>query len=85
MKDRSERRRVSANLRTLRERAGLSQDELAARVSMSQSKLSRVERGYVCLSEHERAEVAKELGVLPDRLAESTAEASAEAKPTGEP
>jgi transcriptional regulator with XRE-family HTH domain len=65
-----------ANLRALRERAGLSQDELAARVSISQSKVSRIERGYLYANLGERDRLASVLGVAADALSESSASVS---------
>ena len=61
-------RRVPRNLRELREHAGLSQDELAARIEISQSKLSRAERGYQSLTEAESRTAATVLGVAIDAL-----------------
>lgn len=60
---RNEPHRPLASLKTLRERAGLSQDELAARVSISQSKLSRIERGFLHAKTQECERLAKALGV----------------------
>lgn len=64
--------RPLANLRALRERAGLSQDELAARVSISQSKVSRIERGYLRADLEERERLASALGVELDALSDAT-------------
>jgi transcriptional regulator with XRE-family HTH domain len=50
-------------LRAERERAGLSQDELAARVQVSQSKISRAERGYSSFTRSERQALARALRV----------------------
>lgn len=61
-------RRPLPHLRELRERAGLSQDELASRIDISQSKLSRAERGYLSLTEAEWRTAAAVLGVAIDAL-----------------
>jgi len=55
--------RPLTHLRALRERAGLSQDELALRVMISQPKLSRLERGYLQATPQECERLAHELGV----------------------
>lgn len=45
------RRRLASELRRLREAAGLTCDEVAARMDCSASKISRIETG-ACLSRH---------------------------------
>jgi predicted transcriptional regulator len=64
--------RPLTNLRALRERAGLSQDELGSRASISQSKVSRIERGYLQANLEERARLASALGVETDALSDAT-------------
>ena len=60
--------RSVTRLRALRESAGFSQDELAAQAAISQSKLSRVERGYLRLTADERFRLATILDTDPDTL-----------------
>ena len=60
--------RTIPNLRLHREAAGLSQDELASRARMSQSKLSRVERGFLTATPDEREQLAVALGVTVEQL-----------------
>jgi transcriptional regulator with XRE-family HTH domain len=74
------RSRPCSNVRALRERAGLSQDELAARVAISQPKLSRVERGFLSLTDDERLAIATELGVEPDALSAPAPDAEASSR-----
>ncbi len=50
-------------LRKLRTKRGLSQDELGFRAGVAQARLSRAERGYLWLTESERLNVARVLGV----------------------
>jgi transcriptional regulator with XRE-family HTH domain len=68
MPARNEPHRPLTALKALRERAGLSQDELAAKVSISQSKLSRIERGYLHAKTHECERLARALGVTVGAL-----------------
>jgi len=68
MANRCKPSRPVPNLRRYRERAGLSQDELAYRASISQSKLSRVERGFLIATDVERDQLAAALGVTVDVL-----------------
>jgi ribosome-binding protein aMBF1 (putative translation factor) len=76
MSARSEPRRPLTNLRALRERAGISQDELAARALVSQSKVSRLERGYLKANVKERERLAWALGVKTEALSDSSGSSS---------
>jgi transcriptional regulator with XRE-family HTH domain len=77
MPARIEPSRPLTNLRALRERAGLSQDELALRVRISQPKLSRLERGYLRATPQECERLAHELGVAVVALGDRAAGADA--------
>lgn len=56
-------KRSHPNFRKLRQAAGLSQDELAFRTGVVQSRVSRAERGYLWLSPEELIRVADVLGI----------------------
>lgn len=60
--------RSHPNLRHLRIEVGISQDELGYLTGIAQSRLSRAERGFLVLSDIERAAVARALGVRPSDL-----------------
>lgn len=62
------------NVRTLRDREGLSQEELAFRASMKRSYLSDLERGTRNPSVRALGRLADALGVAPSRLLESDAQ-----------
>lgn len=59
---------VAANVRRLRERAGLSQEKLAERADLHFTYLQRVERGTANPSVRVLAQLAGALGVQPGRL-----------------
>ncbi|MEV8389581.1 MULTISPECIES: Scr1 family TA system antitoxin-like transcriptional regulator [unclassified Streptomyces] len=59
-------------LRTLRKRAGLSGDRLAARCNMSQSKVSRIESGRVRPSLVDLEQILRAVDAPPDTVAEVT-------------
>ena len=55
-------------LRYIRNRAGMTQSELAARVELSQSHIAKVEANKKRLSEKSRAKIARVLGVSLSEL-----------------
>ncbi len=59
------------NVRALRDREGLSQEELAFRAGMKRSYLSDLERGTRNPSVRALGRIAEALGVAPARLLES--------------
>ncbi len=61
------------NVRALRDRAELSQEELAFRAAMKRSYLSDLERGTRNPSVRALGRLAEALGVAPSRLLESHA------------
>ena len=56
-------KKTNSTLRVLRVIHGLSQDELGSRVGVTQSYLSRIERGRRSGSSRVRHEIARALGV----------------------
>lgn len=61
------------NVRTFRDREGLSQEELAFRAGMKRSYLSDLERGTRNPSVRALGRLAEALGIAPARLLESHA------------
>ncbi|MDT3398722.1 helix-turn-helix transcriptional regulator [Streptomyces sp. B1866] len=61
---------LAAMLKALRKRVGLSGDRLAARCSMSQSKISRIENGRVRPSLVDIEHIMRALGASPELAAE---------------
>ncbi|MER8072731.1 helix-turn-helix transcriptional regulator [Streptomyces sp. NPDC094034] len=61
---------LAVMLRTLRKRAGLSGDRLAARCNMSQSKVSRIESGRVRPSLVDLEQILRAVDAPPDTVAE---------------
>jgi len=59
-------------LRDLRRAAGLSQQELAARVDISRASVANIERGAQRVALHQAVELAAALGVDPIRLIPQT-------------
>lgn len=57
--------RSHPGLKALRQKRGLSQDELGFLAGVAQARLSRAERGYLWLGPDECHRVAKALGVEP--------------------
>lgn len=55
-------------LRALRALEGMSQDRIAASLGISQSRLSRAERGYVQLKVEEKEKIAQILDCKPEDL-----------------
>ena len=55
-------------LRAIRALQGVSQDEIAVSVGISQAKLSRAERGYLQLTAEEKEKIAKVLDLKPEQL-----------------
>ncbi len=56
------------NLKEARFHRGLSQWEMGARIGISQSKLSLVERGYLSLTEEEKNKIAEFLDIPADLI-----------------
>jgi ribosome-binding protein aMBF1 (putative translation factor) len=48
-------------LRVRRRSLGMSIDELSARTRIERSRISRAERGYICLPDDERARIEQQL------------------------
>ena len=63
--DRQERRDLAGTLRDLRKAAGLSGERLAARVAMSQSKISRIESGRIVPTVADVERILKGLSPIP--------------------
>jgi len=55
-------------LKAIRALQGISQDEIATLSGLSQSKLSRAERGYIQLNEDEKVRIANILDCDPTHL-----------------
>ena len=58
------------SIKELRKRAGLSQLQLAGQVGLSQSDISRIERGQRSMTVPQLILFAQALGVAPERLLE---------------
>jgi len=58
-------------LRAVRQAATMSQDELAFRCGVSQSRVSLLERGYAAATERDLAALSAALGCGPEQLAEA--------------
>jgi transcriptional regulator with XRE-family HTH domain len=61
------RRRLAAELRRLREAAGLTCDDVAARLDCSASKISRIETGRVAVSPRDVRDMLAVYGVEEDQ------------------
>src|SRR5215475_3510440 len=61
------RRRLAAELRRLREAAGLTCDEAAQRMDCSASKISRIETGRVAVSPRDARDLLAIYGVIDDQ------------------
>ena len=59
---------IAANIRAARISAGLSQQDLARRLGLNQSQVSRIERGMRKVAAEELSEIAKSLGVTASDL-----------------
>lgn len=68
--NRQDRKNLAETLRELRGAAGLSGERLAARIAMSQSKISRIESGRVLPSVADVERILKGLGVASSDVAE---------------
>ncbi|MEA1963708.1 MAG: helix-turn-helix transcriptional regulator [Candidatus Aerophobetes bacterium] len=62
----------NSRLKVFRFIKGKSQDEISHEVGISQSKLSRIERGYIVPSEEEKKSIAKALEMTVEELFEPT-------------
>jgi transcriptional regulator with XRE-family HTH domain len=59
---------VGRRVRLARERAGLTQDALAGRVSLSRTSVTNIEKGRQKVLLHTLCDLAEALGVTPDAL-----------------
>ncbi len=66
--DYSHERELGRRIAALREAAGLTQRELARRLQLTQSALSRIESGQRRLSAAQASQVARTLGIDPGEL-----------------
>jgi len=62
------RRRLSGELRRLRDQAKLTIDDVAEKLSCSASKISRIETGHVGVTPRDTRDMLKLYGVEPDQL-----------------
>jgi transcriptional regulator with XRE-family HTH domain len=62
------RRRLSGELRRLRDQAQLTIDDVAEKLSCSASKISRIETGHVGVTPRDTRDMLKLYGVEPDQL-----------------
>lgn len=76
------RRRLAAELRRLREAAGLTCDEVAARLDCSASKISRIETGRVLVSPRDARDILRIYGV-PDEQRDSLIQLARDARQKG--
>lgn len=71
MNEKRDKRRLEdfgANLKTLRERLNLSQDDVAARCDITKGNLSNIENGKKDLTYTTLLEIAKGLGITVSKL-----------------
>ncbi len=76
------RRRLSGELRRLRDQAQLTIDDVAEKLSCSASKISRIETGHVSVTPRDTREMLKLYGVEPDQL-EALVQLAKEARKKG--
>src|ERR1700753_2056469 len=76
------RRRLSAELRRLREQAHLTIEDVAEKLECSSSKISRIETGHVGVTPKDARELLKLYGVPSDEL-EALVQLSKEARKKG--
>ncbi|WP_132881456.1 Scr1 family TA system antitoxin-like transcriptional regulator [Tamaricihabitans halophyticus] len=69
-KEKRDRKDLATTLRELRKAAGLSGDRLAARVSMSQSKISRIESGRILPTVADVERIIQGLESVPSKTAQ---------------
>ena len=55
-------------LKAMRYLSGMSQDELASLVKISQAKISRIELGYIRPSIEDKEKIARALEISPEEL-----------------
>jgi transcriptional regulator with XRE-family HTH domain len=76
------RRRLSCELRRLRDQAQLTIDDVAEKLACSASKISRIETGHVSVTPRDTREMLKLYGVEPDQL-EALVQLAKEARKKG--
>ncbi|HEY3607214.1 MAG TPA: helix-turn-helix transcriptional regulator [Pseudonocardiaceae bacterium] len=76
------RRRLSAELRRLRDQAQLTIDDVAEKLTCSASKISRIETGHVSVTPRDTREMLKLYGVEPEQL-EALVQLAKEARKKG--
>ena len=63
--------RGKSRLRVFRYLNGLSQEDLSAKTKISQSRISRFERGVGTIDSEEKERIAKVLELKPEQLSET--------------
>lgn len=77
--------RVGRAIRELRERTGLSQEELAAEAGLHRTYISLVERGQRNITVDALSQIAEALGVYPSRLIAEAERGEAKPRPRRKP
>ncbi|OIV36533.1 transcriptional regulator [Mangrovactinospora gilvigrisea] len=77
------RRRLGSELRRLRERKGLTAEEVASRLLVSQSKISRLENGRRSISPRDVRDLCQVYGVEDERVIESLMTMAKESRQRG--
>ncbi|AXI79040.1 helix-turn-helix domain-containing protein [Peterkaempfera bronchialis] len=77
------RRRLGAELRRLREQKGMTAEEVAGRLMVSQSKISRLENGRRSISQRDVRDLCDVYGVEDERMRESLMAMAKESRQRG--
>ncbi|MCD0484034.1 helix-turn-helix transcriptional regulator [Streptacidiphilus sp. ASG 303] len=77
------RRRLGAELRRLREQKGMTAEEVAGRLMVSQSKISRLENGRRSISQRDVRDLCEVYGVEDERMRESLMAMARESRQRG--
>jgi transcriptional regulator with XRE-family HTH domain len=77
------RRRLGSELRKLREAKGMTAEEVATRLLVSQSKISRLENGRRSISQRDVRDLCQVYGVSDERLVESLMTMAKESRQRG--
>ncbi|WP_431959565.1 helix-turn-helix domain-containing protein [Actinacidiphila sp. bgisy160] len=77
------RRRLGSELRKLREQKGMTAEEVAARLLVSQSKISRLENGRRSISQRDVRDLCSVYGVEDSRLVDSLMNMARESRQQG--
>ncbi|MDI5967343.1 helix-turn-helix transcriptional regulator [Streptomyces sp. SL13] len=77
------RRRLGSELRKLREQRGMTAEEVAARLLVSQSKISRLENGRRSISQRDVRDLCGVYGVEDERVVESLMQMAKESRQQG--